>query len=195
MNSDGDMNDLLRALREPAQSEIEDLDAEAATTAGPIRKRKANPQSSFTTAVVGNEPWRSAAQTLLDEANVTWSPSKSSNSGVAKTDGSRRIIAPAPKGRVSFAVFAHEVAHVVLHERNGKVPRWQEEVEAIEFALDAFTRFELPGKGKQRKADVSPVAYAFHKAIRRGADPEAIRKAYPGWWKRVVQDPPDWWRH
>jgi hypothetical protein len=141
---------------------------------------------TFTTVVTGNEPWRSAAQTLLDEAGCTWSPSKSSNTGRAKVDGSRRIVAPEPRGRVSFAVFAHEVGHVVRHTENRNNPRWREEVEADEFALEAFTRFGLPGRNKQKRDDASHIAYAFDKAIRRGADPALIRRTFPAWWKATA---------
>ncbi len=95
------------------------------------------------------------------------------------------IEAPRPKTASSFAVFAHEIGHQQLHGDNGSVPRWREEVEAWDFALEQFTRFGLKGRNKQRKVATKSIGYAFGKAVRRGADPEAIRVAFPRWWSAV----------
>ena len=135
-----------------------------------------------TKQVEGKDPWRSAAQTLLDESGCTIVKWRSSG-GCAYSDGSRRIEVPQPRGAVAFDTFAHEIGHIVLHERNGKVPRWREEVEATDFALEQFTRFSLKGRQKMRERRIAGIAYAFKKATRRGADPAAIKRAFPGWWE------------
>lgn len=136
-----------------------------------------------TTRVKGKEPWRSAAQRLLDESGARIVKWRSGSGGCAYTDGSRRIEVPEPRGAVSFDTFAHEIGHIVLHDRNGRVPRWREEVETTEFALEQFTRFGLKGRQKMRERRIPGIAYAFGKALRRGADPAAIESAFPGWWK------------
>jgi hypothetical protein len=134
--------------------------------------------------VEGTEPWRSAAQTLLDETGCEVIRWRSGMTGRSMTY-TAEIEAPRPKTARSFAIFAHEIGHQRLHRENGKYPRWREEVEAWEFAFDQFTRFGLPGRNKQRKIAVRFIGYAFTKAVRAGADPLLIHRTYPQWSKAV----------
>jgi hypothetical protein len=134
--------------------------------------------------VEGTDPWRAAAQTLLDETGCLVRKWRSNMTGISY-DYADEIEAPQPKTAKSFAVFAHEIGHQRLHRSNGNYPRWREEVEAWEFALDQFTRFGLPGRNKQRAVAVKSIGYAFSKAIRRGANPQTIHRTYPKWSKAV----------
>jgi hypothetical protein len=136
-----------------------------------------------TRTVTGREPWRSAAQTLLDEAGAWWQPFKSYRGRADwATDGVTKLIGcPEPRGRASFALFAHEVGHLVLHLREGRRgPHWLEEVEVWEFALDAFTRFELPGRDKEHEAIVRHVAWVVNMALWEGVEPRRHQARAPG---------------
>jgi hypothetical protein len=136
--------------------------------------------------VEGTEPWRSAAQTLLDETDCSIHKWRSNMTGISYSYADE-IEAPRPKSAISFAIFAHEIGHQRLHRRNGKYPRWREEVEAWDFALDQFARFDLKGRNKARQRAVRSIAYAFGKATRRGADPMEIKRTYPNWVRAVVR--------
>jgi hypothetical protein len=86
-----------------------------------------------------------AGAALLAETGCTVRKWRTKTTGVAYTNADDwGIEAPRPRGALSFATFAHEVAHQVLHRRNSK-PRWLEEIEAWEWALAQFDRFDLPG--------------------------------------------------
>lgn len=136
------------------------------------------------TEVEGIEPWRSVAQTLLDATGCSVAKWRTNMTGVSY-HYTPEIEAPQPRSARSFAVFAHEIGHQRLHNQNGNYPRWREEVEAWEFALEQFTLFGLPGRNKQIKIATRSIAYAFGKATRRGANPVEIHKAYPVWSLRV----------
>ena len=140
--------------------------------------------------------WQAAADTLLRESGASVTKYRRSMSGVAFTGplterGSKvEIEAPEPKGPISFAIFAHEIGHQVLHRDNGRTPRWKEEVEAWEFALKAVQRFDLPGYERVEARAARSIAYAFRKARRRGVEVDTIKNAYPVWWKRALET--DW---
>lgn len=140
-------------------------------------------------AIPGREPWRSAAATLLDEHGLSVRRWRSSTTGCAYRD-LPQIEGPEPRGRVSFAVIAHEVGHKALHGARSK-PRWLEEVEAWEFALGQFERLRLgePGAGVMRRARRG-IAHSFGMAIRRGADPDRIAATAPAWWRACTASPP-----
>jgi hypothetical protein len=124
----------------------------------------------FTREVTGREPWRTAAQTLLDEVEGEWVRTR-----YARAErGGKRIAAPEPRRPVSFEIFAHEVGHAALH-RDGRRPCWQEEIEAIEFSFAAFERFGLPGLDKVRERR-APHLEAYHAERDRleGSEPDAI---------------------
>jgi hypothetical protein len=139
--------------------------------------------------IVGTEPWRSAAQTLLDESGITVRRWRSNMSGVALHGGSA-IEAPTPRTAKSFAVLAHEVGHQTLHKNNGSYPRWREEIEAWDFALGCFKRFNLRGSRKLLPWVERSIAYSVGKAERRVADPgqlyAELRRNYPRWAKRIL---------
>lgn len=128
-------------------------------------------------------PYREAGDALLRESGCTVRKWRKSNSGRAGTRSRDWWIeAPEPRGPISFGVFAHEIGHQMLH-RNKSRPRWLEEVEAWEYALAQFERFELAGVEKSRADAAGHLAYAAHKANRR-ATPEtahAILARYPLW--------------
>jgi hypothetical protein len=135
--------------------------------------------------VPGREPWRSATALLLDEHGLRVRRWRGSTTGCAY-HAVPEIEGPEPRGRVSFAVLAHEVGHKALHHGRSK-PRWLEEVEAWDFALGQFERLRLgdPGAGVRRRAQRG-VAHSFGMAIRRGADPDRIAAAAPDWWRTVT---------
>lgn len=133
-----------------------------------------------------------AADVLVRESGVTVRKHRSSTSGVAYTRADDwGIAAPEPVGPVSFGVFAHEVGHQMLH-RGNSLPRWLEEIEAWEFALAQFERFELPGVARSRSDAAKHLRHVAGRAGRR-CKPEtarALMARYPAWvW--VYDDPRD----
>lgn len=138
--------------------------------------------------IEGREPWRSATAHLLDRHGLRVRRWRSSTTGCAYHH-TPEIEGPVPRGRVSFAVLAHEVGHKALHHGRSK-PRWLEEVEAWEFALLQFERLNLgdPGVGVRRRAERG-IAHSFGMAVRRGADPDRIAATAPGWWRIVASEP------
>jgi hypothetical protein len=92
------------------------------------------------------------------------------------------IEVPEPRGSVSYGVFAHEVAHQLLHRKNGSTPRWLEEIEAWEWSLATFARFDLPGIEKVEAKAAGSLAYAVGKALRRSTRKTALRREI---WARV----------
>jgi hypothetical protein len=136
------------------------------------------------TDLEGSGVWATAAQALLDETGVRVRKFRSNMTGISFTHYTE-IEAPYPKTARSFAIFAHEIGHQVLHRDNSSYPRWREEVEAWDFALAQFARFGLKGIRKQQRIATRLIAYAFEKAIRRGVDPRLIHRTYPAWSNRV----------
>lgn len=135
----------------------------------------------------GREPFLSAAQTLLDESGCEIKRYRSSRSGVALTRSAEWwIIVPRPTAPERFGVFAHEVGHQVLHRFNSK-PRWLEEIEAWEYAIEQIARFGLP----DMDPDEVPHAldYSLAKAIRRCTDPEALAGRVPERWRHLILEP------
>jgi hypothetical protein len=126
--------------------------------------------------------YEEAAQVLRSESGVVVRKVRSSSTGRAHRDGT--ISAPAPRGPVSFGVFAHEVGHQVLgHNSNGRAPRWIEEVEAWEYALNQLERFQLNGYERVYAHAAEALAINFGRALRRGVKPATIAECFPGWWK------------
>lgn len=132
--------------------------------------------------------WQQAVDQLIKESGVTVCRWRNSISGVAYTgDDDWGVEIPIPKGPVSFCIAAHEIGHQLKHRRNGKTPRWVEEVEAWEFALTQLERFELPGYNRALKAATSRLDYSFSKAVRRGVPLAAISNRFPEWMERIQQ--------
>jgi hypothetical protein len=126
--------------------------------------------------------YRAAADVLIRESGVTVRKWRKGSNGTAYTKSDDwGIESPEPNGSVSFAVFAHEVGHQCLHRRNS-TPRWQEEIEADEFALAQFERFDLAGIEQARAFAARCLAYSFSKAIRRSPRlAGVIASEYPEW--------------
>lgn len=125
--------------------------------------------------------FQEAADVLLRESGCTVRRYRERLGGVAFTDADDwGIEVPHPFGPVSFAIFAHEVAHQLLHRHSGK-PRWLEEVEAWDYALDQFDRFDLPGRDQAERRACRSVSYAFRKALRRGASIHDMFRLAPIW--------------
>ena len=133
--------------------------------------------------------WQLAVDQLIKESGVTVRRWRNSNSGVAYCQSADwGIEIPVPKGPVTFCVGAHEIGHQLKHRKNGKTPRWVEEVEAWEYALAQLDRFELPDKAERAmKHVVGHLDYAFGKALRRGVTLETINSRFPEWIERIWQ--------
>lgn len=140
----------------------------------------------------GREPWLSAAATILSESGCVVRKWRTASTGVADLrSGTWEIECPEPRGAISYATLAHEVAHQLLHRReNGRprVQRWQEELEAWIWSLDTFERFELPGLDKARADALSCMDYAVGKALRRVKDPLKRQQLA----QRIVKTLPEW---
>lgn len=132
------------------------------------------------------EMFQRAAETLLRESGCIVRKWRTTRTGVADVKNAAwEIEVPEPRGPISFGVFAHEVGHQMLH-RGRNLPRFVEEVEAEEYALAQFDRFELPGRGKYEKHAARHVGYSFVKAIRRSKIlARVIFEAYPEWWEKA----------
>lgn len=124
-----------------------------------------------------------AGKALLMESGCTVRKWRTKTTGTAYVrDRDWGIEAPRPRGPISFATFAHEIGHQMLH-RGGSRPRWLEELEAWEYALAQFDRFNLPGKDKAQTDAAKCLVYAAAKAERR-ASPETARlilDTFPSW--------------
>jgi hypothetical protein len=110
-----------------------------------------------------------AAFVLLAETGCTVRRWRTGLSGVAHTSAADwGIQSPPPTTALRFGIFAHEVAHQVLH-RSSSQPRWLEEIQAWEWSLDQFRRFDLAGAADaERRATEWSIPQAFRKALRRG---------------------------
>ena len=129
-----------------------------------------------------------AASALLRRERVGVRRYRSATTGRAYHDGS--IVAPRARGPISFATLAHEVGHVACEHvgpDRRRQPRYVEEVEAWEYALACFERFELKGVERAHVDAAQCIAYAFSKAIRRGASLDAIRERFPSWWADALK--------
>lgn len=128
-------------------------------------------------------PYQEAAEVLLKESGCTVRKWRQNTTGTAYTKSPDwGIEVPRPRGPISFATFAHEVGHQMLHRFNS-TPRWLEELEAWEYALEQFDRFWLVGKEKARLDAAKCLVWAAAKANKR-ASPEtaqAILDRYPEW--------------
>lgn len=132
--------------------------------------------------------WQQAVDQLIKESGVTVRRWRNSNSGVAYTGADDwGIEIPVPKGPVTFCTAAHEIGHQLKHRKNGHTPRWVEEVEAWEYALEMLERFELSGYDRALKAVVREIDYAFGKALRRGVTIDVIDQRFPEWVERIWQ--------
>ncbi len=138
--------------------------------------------------VDGRNLYEIAAAVLIKESGCTVRRYRKKNTGVAYThDDDWGIEVPKPRGPISFGTFAHEVAHQLLHRRN-PAPRWVEEVEAEQFALDSFDRFGLGGRDLYEQVAAKHLAYSFAKAVRRSKRlVTVIPEKYPEWWRLVLQ--------
>lgn len=124
--------------------------------------------------VRGREPFLSAANVLLAESGCTIRKWRTGLTGVAYThDDDWGIETPEPRGPGSFAVLAHEVGHQLMHRFNSD-PRWLEEIEAWEFAIAQFERFELPGLERVYPDAKRSIEYALSKAERRSTRPTEL---------------------
>ena len=132
----------------------------------------------------GDSIYEAMASRLLEESGCTVRRWRRGLTGLADLEDAHWAIeCPQPTTARRFAVFAHEVAHQLLH-RHGSRPRWREELEAWEWALSQFDRFSIPGKGDAMRDAAHSLVYAAAKADRRGCSPETAQEildAYPDW--------------
>jgi hypothetical protein len=131
-----------------------------------------------------------AGAALLMASRVEVARYRKRTTGVAWEENGRMLIeCPRPRGPVSFCTMAHEIAHHLLnHVCQPKLrPRWVEETEAWDWALEALARFDLPGIERAEADAERCLAYAYAKAIRRGVAPAVIEHRFPGWWSRTAR--------
>ena len=115
-----------------------------------------------------------AGNELLKQYNISIKTVRQSMSGVAYIED-RVISAPAPKRPLSFAIFAHEVGHIA----NGRLsPRWRSELQAWEFSLGCFRRFNLAISKEVKQRMRYSMAFALAKALNRKMKrvPEELKK-------------------
>jgi hypothetical protein len=130
-----------------------------------------------------SNPYQDAAAVLLRETGCTVRKWRQNTTGTAYTKSDDwGIESPRPRGPVSFAVFAHEVGHQVKHRYNS-APRWLEEIEAWEYALEQFDRFELAGRDNAQARGARSLRYAAHKASLRCSAKTALL---------ILNRMPDW---
>jgi len=118
---------------------------------------------------------------------------RSSMTGNAHTHSDEWWIeVPEPRGPISFGVFAHEVAHQLLHRGRARVA-WRNEIEAWEFALACFDKFGLAGVERSRADAARHLRYVAQKSSRsaKPATARAILERYPEWVWYVGLDPRD----
>lgn len=135
--------------------------------------------------------YEEAANALLRETGCTVRKWRKNNTGTAYTKSADwGIEAPRPREPISFVVFAHEVGHQDMHRHNS-APRWLEEIEAWEYALAQFDRFELDGRDKAEAQGAASLRYAAHKASLRcsAKTANAILDRMPDWVDRHEDDP------
>lgn len=131
----------------------------------------------------GKTAYGIAAEKLLVRSGCTVRRWRTSMSGRAFTGAKDwGIEVPRPRGPVSFGTFAHEIGHQMLH-RGTRRQRWLEELEAWEYALAQFDRFDLPGKERAQAYAAKSLVYAAAKANRR-CSPETAQEIldrFPDW--------------
>lgn len=113
--------------------------------------------------------FRSMADKLLIENNVEVVGETSGMYGHAKHH-TRKIVVPKSLGYLGFAIFCHEVGHIVLGhcDAPNKKYRCQEEYEAWKYAQDTFKRLGIPFKRRVAARMKRSLRYAKSKALRRG---------------------------
>lgn len=133
--------------------------------------------------IQGRQPYLAAARTLLVESGCTVRNWRKSNTGSAWTKSEDwGIEVPIPRGPLSYGTLAHEVAHQTLH-RGGSTPRWLEEIEAWEWSLATFDRFDLPGADRlQRDASKHLAQVVARKTLRHSKHPESMLLRMHGRW-------------
>lgn len=102
----------------------------------------------------GTEPYLSAARTLLEESGSAIARYVSDEGAAWLEDGVLWIEVPRPVDLVTFAMFAHECAHNVLH-RKGRKAIWLKECEAWAAAFAACDRFGFNGQDEALREYVS----------------------------------------
>jgi hypothetical protein len=115
-----------------------------------------------------------SANQLLEQYNITVKTVRKSLSGIAFIED-KVISAPRPNQPLKFAIFAHEVGHIV----NGHIsPRWLEELSAWEFSIEQFKifNFRIPKQVKSRMN--YSLSFALAKALNRNMKqvPKELRK-------------------
>lgn len=139
-------------------------------------------------------PYEVAADTLLRETGCTVRKWRKNSTGTAYTKSDDwGIEVPHPRGPISFATFAHEVGHQVLHRFNS-APRWLEEIEAWEYALAQFDRLGLDGRDKAQADAAKSIVWACVKASKR-CSPESAHRILmrcPGWVETMAGGGPLW---
>jgi hypothetical protein len=93
-------------------------------------------------------------------------------SGVAY-HGTREITVPRSLGYLGFAIFCHEIGHIVLghcDKKNGYTGKIRciEEYEAWKFAQSTFKELGIPFKRRIAARMNRSLSYAKKKALRRG---------------------------
>jgi hypothetical protein len=147
---------------------------------------------SLRCGVVDNEFWAAAVHLLrrTDCVVYRWLPHPKQGTGwrgervtgvAYVTSEDRALFVPEPLDPWSFGVVAHEVAHQVLHRKRRRMPVWQRELEADEYALNRFDEFGLPGAEEFRRSVTEHLERCFQRALDRGARIESILDGAEGW--------------
>ena len=93
----------------------------------------------------------------------------------------KEIACPMPRTAKSFEIFAHEVGHILANP-DRKAPSWKRELQASEYALEQFERFNLKLPRETKKHIYWYITYSVCQALNRGMKkvPDEVKKYTAG---------------
>jgi hypothetical protein len=139
-----------------------------------------------------DQTYSDAALALLTESGCAIRRWRSDGCGVAHLRSPDWAISvPPPSSPSAYFVLAHEVGHQVLHRPGSgrpRVLRWEEEIEADEYAAETFTRFGLPDLRQALASQCEYLAWALYKSLRSSP---RWRERLPAMEERIRRGPLD----
>lgn len=130
--------------------------------------------------MTGAEAFTSAGRALVEATGCVVRYRDSLSGRAHLRDPGWLIEVPRPTTAMRFFIFAHEVGHQERHRaganRAGLPPlrelaRWEQEVEADEYAADCFADYGLPGLRATLTKQEPYLAWTAYKSLRHARDP------------------------